>query len=245
MPSVIKSILPEPVLRWLHAAGLYKNFAPAPGKVQWGQFRRTKPFNENFGIDRGGAIDRYYIERFLHDQANCIRGRVLEVGDNEYTMRFGSGRVAQSDILHVTDSNSKATIIGDLSHAPQIADNSFDCIILTQTLQMIYDFRAALETCFRILKPGASLLLTVPGLSPIDHGEWKYTWLWSFNELSVQKLLGEHFDAAGTAIRVDGNVAVASAFLYGLGLPDVPVDMLDYTDPHYPVIISAKATKGC
>jgi hypothetical protein len=42
---------------------------------------------------------------------------------------------------------------------------------------------------------------------------------------------------------VFGNVMVATAFLYGMGLPGIPKDKMDETDPHYQVIITAKAFK--
>jgi ubiquinone/menaquinone biosynthesis C-methylase UbiE len=83
-------------------------------------------------------------------------------------MAYGRENVIKSDILHIDDSNKRATFIGDLSNAPQIPDNTFDCFIMTQTLQYIFDFKKALRTCRRILKPGGTLLLTVPNISPIS-----------------------------------------------------------------------------
>ena len=145
--------------------------------------------------------------------------------------------------MHIEEGNPQATFYGDLSNVPQIPDNTFDCIILTQTLQFIYHYKEALQTCFRILKPGGSLLLTVPGISHIDHGEWKDIWFWSFTKNSIIKLLGEFFPAPNTTVTAFGNVLVASAFLYGMGLPEVSKEQLDYSDTHYQVIITAVAVK--
>ena len=74
---------------------------PLPGRVSFGDLRRTQPIDKYFGWDRGQPIDRYYIERFLASHAADVRGRVLEVGDATYTHRFGAGRVTRSDVLHV------------------------------------------------------------------------------------------------------------------------------------------------
>jgi len=241
--KLIKQSLPPLVAQWLHKKGVYKNFVPTPGTVNLGSLNRTKPFSTEFGYDRGGPVDRYYIENFLEKNAALVKGRVLEIGDNEYTLRFGGNKVTKSDILHVDESNTQATFIGDLSNAPQLPDNSFDCIVLTQTLHLIYDYKDALRTCYRILKPGGALLLTVPGISHIDQGEWKNIWLWSFTEASVTKMLGETFSNAHTAIETFGNVLVATAFLYGMGLPELARAQLDVTDPHYQVIITACAIK--
>lgn len=216
---------------------------PAVGKVKFGDFERHTPFSTQFGYDRGGPVDRYYIENFLGQAAPLVKGRVLEIGDNAYTLHYGGDQVTQSDILHVDDSNPQATLVGDISNAPHIPDNTFDCIILTQTLHLIYHFKEALHTCFRILKPGGTLLLTVPGITPIDHGEWKETWYWSFTDKSMKRLLEETFPGGDLEVYPFGNVFAATAFLYGLGLPEVPGDHLDYNDFQYQVIITVKATK--
>jgi hypothetical protein len=55
-------------------------------------------------------------------------------------------------------------------------------------------------------------------------------------------MLGEVFPAPAE-IDTFGNVFIASAFLYGLGVNEVKKKQLDYNDPHYQVIITAKATK--
>ncbi|MBK0401907.1 glycosyltransferase [Adhaeribacter sp. BT258] len=244
LKTFVKRNAPDFSLRWLHKMGLSKNHVPAVGQVAFGDFSRTTPFSKCFGYDRGGPVDRYYIENFLALESENIKGRTLEIGDNAYTMAFGKTRVTKSEILHVNDKNPQATIIGDISHAPQIADNSFDCIILTQTLHLIYDFDAAMQTCHRILKPGGTLLLTVPGITPIDQGEWKETWYWSFTDKAVQKLTTKTFPEGKAKISSFGNVFAATAFLYGMGLPEVPRHKLDHHDPHYQVIITLKAQKA-
>jgi glycosyltransferase involved in cell wall biosynthesis len=216
---------------------------PAPGRVRMGDFNRTTPFSTDFGYDRGGPVDRYYIENFLAAQAGGVKGRVMEIGDNEYTMRFGGNKVTQSDILHINDSNPKATIVGDLSYLPQVPDNTFDCIILTQTLHLIYDYRAALQSCYRILKPGGVLLLTVPGISHIHHGEWGKYWMWSFTNNSLQRMLSEVFEPSKIAIETHGNVLAATAFLYAMGVSEIKQSQLNYNDPQYQVIITAAARK--
>lgn len=115
---------------------------------------RVKPIRRDFGAGYGEAIDRFYIECFLCQHAADIKGRVLEVRDNKYTSRFGLGQVTKSDVLHVDGGNPRATVVEQwLTRADHIDANSFDCIILTQTLHVIYDIRAAVATLHRILRP--------------------------------------------------------------------------------------------
>lgn len=244
MVNKAKKYLYSTIKRSLYQIGISKSYNPPLGQVSFGDLNRVTPLCKNFGFDRGGAIDRYYIENFLKKKAHVIKGNVLEIGDNYYTMLYGGKNVTQSDILHVDDKNEAATIIGDISNAPQISDNTFDCIILTQTLHLIYDFKEALKTCHRILKPGGSLLLTVPGITPIDHGEWNSTWYWSFTDMAMQRLSEETFPNSKPEVEYFGNVKVASSFLYGLGLPEMKKEQLDYKDPFYQVIISVHAKKN-
>ncbi len=126
-----------------------------------GDLRRVTPIDPNWGFERGTPIDRVYVEEFIGAHAGDIRGRVLEIAAPDYTTRFGRG-VERVDILMATEGNPQATIVGDLTDAPQIPSDSFDCAIVTQTLQFVYDVRAALATLHRVLAPGGVLLATVP-----------------------------------------------------------------------------------
>jgi glycosyltransferase involved in cell wall biosynthesis len=236
--------LPDFAQRFLHKAGIQNHFTPAIGKIDIGDFDRLTPFSRDFGFDRGGAIDRYYIEKFISENSDRVQGNVLEIGDNEYTLKFGQHGVTQSEILHVDQSNAKATYVGDITHVPQIPTGYFDCIIFTQTLHLIYDYRSALQTCYRILKPGGSLLLTVPGISQIDGGAWKDYWLWSFTDTAMGKLMKETFNGSEVEIKTYGNVQVAASFLYGMGLSEIKKEKLDHHDPAYQLIISVRAVKN-
>lgn len=48
-------------------------------KVEWHNLRSVVPISIVYGLDRGQAIDRYYIENFLSDNMEHIRGSVLEM----------------------------------------------------------------------------------------------------------------------------------------------------------------------
>ncbi|MEZ5291892.1 MAG: glycosyltransferase [Vicinamibacterales bacterium] len=215
-----------------------------PGAVDFGALRRVEPVSRQWGFDRGLAVDRFYIERFLETHAADIRGRVLEIEDRMYTTRFGGGRVGVSDVLHVNHDNPKATIVGDLTRADHIPSDTFDCVILTQTLQLIFDTRAALATLHRILAPGGVLLATFPGITRVSGEEWGGSWYWSFTSASARRLFAEPFGAGGATIEAHGNVLAASAFLYGLAVEDLTRAELEHRDPDYEMLITARAVKG-
>ena len=141
-----KRMIPARVRQWVRAQQRILSFWPPIGWVRFLSLRRVTPISQIFGLDRGQSIDRYYIENFLLRCADDIRGCVLEVANNTYTARFGGERVTKSHVLHVQEGNPRATIVADLSFDNKIPSDTFDCIILTQTLQFIYDVRAAIRT---------------------------------------------------------------------------------------------------
>lgn len=219
-----------------------KLLIPPVGEVSFGDLRRTAPIDPDFGFGRGLPVDRHYIEAFLHSRAADISGRVLEVGDNAYTMLFGGSRVRQSDILHVSDANPLATFVGDLTDAEHIPSDAFDCVVLTQTLHLIFDMPRAVATLHRILKPGGVLLLTVPGISQIDRGEWGESWYWALTPAAVRRLLAGGW--SGLEVESHGNVLSATAFLQGLSAQELTPTELGTKDPAYPVIVTARAVKA-
>ena len=238
-------VVPAPVLAPMKAFVRWWEGQPPVDGVDFGDLRRVRPVSRAFGTDRGQAIDRYYVERFLDSCREDIRGRVLEIGEDTYTRRYGGDKVERSDVLHVHDRNPRATIVGDLSHAPHVPNDSFDCIILTQTLQLVFDLPGAMRTLERILAPGGVLLLTVPGMSQVAaESEWGRTWYWAFTGLAVERLLREGMQAPDITVAVHGNVLAATAFLHGLATSELTAAELDAVDPDYQLVITARAVKG-
>ena len=221
-----------------------RNRVPPPGRVHFGDLHRLAPVSGCFGFDRGLPVDRYYIERFLERHATEIVGRVLEIGDDAYTRRFGRSRVFRRDVLHVRQGNPHATLVGDLTDPDVLPEGAFDCIILTQTLQLIYDVRLAIERIHRALAPGGAVLVTAPGISQIDSGEWRHTWYWSFTAPALQRLFGDVFGADAVLVERYGNVFAATAFLQGLAVEELNTSDLDVIDQAYPVIVAVRARKG-
>jgi SAM-dependent methyltransferase len=217
---------------------------PPVGFVRFGSLRRLQPISPDWGSERGQPIDRYYIESFLAANARFVQGRVLEIGDDTYTRMFGDDRVTQCDVLHVAEKRSKVTIIGDLTSAEHIPSDAYDCVILTQTLQTIYDVPAVVNTVYRILRPGGVVLVTVPGISKIsryDMDRWGY--YWSFTTKSMQYIFETVFRAQDLQIEAYGNVLAAIAFLHGLAKEELDQRELDYFDPDYELLVTVRAQK--
>lgn len=218
---------------------------PPVGTVDLGDLRRLEPVSRSWGGDRGLPVDRYYIEQFLAANSQDIRGRVLEIGDNEYTLRFGGSRVEKSEILHAAPGNPRATYVDDLAVGRTLPDAAFDCIVCTQTLHVIPDMVASVRTLFRILKPGGVLLVTAPGISQIYRdAEGRWGDYWRLTDRSAAWLLEQAFGPGATAVEVRGNVLSATAFLQGLASGELTPEELDARDPDYQVSLGIRAIRS-
>lgn len=205
-----------------------------------------EPLNRTFGFSRGTPIDRYYIENFLDKYKELIRGDVLEIAENTYTKRYGNReKVRNSYILHVeADQNDEKIIRGNFETGEGIRADSMDCIILTQTLQFVFDLKKTVSHIYKMLRENGTALITVSGIVQIsryDMDRWGH--YWSFTNLSLQKLLETAVPKDKIIIEVFGNVKAATALLYGLSAEELEKADLDYFDEDYQVTICAVIKK--
>jgi SAM-dependent methyltransferase len=241
---VIKRVLPPSLRKWLRRIPPRVLESPKYKLVNFGSLRRVIPIHRGFDIGRGTYVDRYYIEKFLASNSPVIRGRVLELADNDYSLRFGGTKVTHSDILDIRPDYPRATIIADLSKGDAIPSDIFDCVLLVQTLNVIYDVQGAIRTIYRILKPGGCVLVSVPGISQIVPAEMEYCGdYWRFTQLSLERLFEEVFPPENTTVESRGNVLAAIAFLHGLAAEELSNEELDFHDPDFEVSILLKAVK--
>jgi SAM-dependent methyltransferase len=220
-----------------------RKLLPKRRRIDLGGLRRTTPVSQVFGYDRGKPVDRHYIEAFLEANRADVGGRVLEIGDGAYTRRFGGDRVERSDVLNRFEGHPETTFVGDLCDGADLPSDAFDCIVLTQTLHLLFDMPRAVETLWRVLKPGGVLLVTVPWVSSIDRGEWGGDWYWSISPKALKRLLSGPFPPGSTDVQCYGNVLSATAFLYGLAEHELSRAELDVRDPYCPVLVAARAVK--
>lgn len=200
------------------------------------------PVSVHWGRDRGTPLDRIFIERFLGRWQSDVQGRVLEVGDDRYTRQFGRDIVA-SDVLDADGTNPRATVVADLGLPETVPRSAYDCFILTQTLQYVFDLPAALQSVARLLAPGGVVLATVPALGKMDAAVGVKRDFWRFTRTSLQRLFEAEF-ADELVVSTHGNVLLAAAFLYGFAAEELRERELDINDPLFPLVVTARARKA-
>ena len=210
-----------------------------PGRARW---LNTRPLSDSWGFDRGTPIDRYFIEAFLSRHAADIHGRVLEIKSDAYTVRFGHD-VSERAVLDIDASNPNATLVADLASTTSIPAAEYDCFILTQTLQLIFDFRAAIASAHKLLRPGGTLLASVPCVSRVVPRYGQETDYWRFTPASCRRLFSDVFGSANVTVQPLGNVGAGVAFLRGAAVEEVPRTVLEQTDENFPIVIAVRAVR--
>ncbi len=233
-------LLPGPVADWLRQIRRGP-VEPPTGEVDLGDLGRIAPISADFGFARGTPVDRLYIERFLERERAAISGRVLELGDPGYSERFGKG-ITRQDVLSLDDGPG-VTLTGDLGTPGTLPDQAFDCAIVTQMLQMVFDVGSAVRELHASLSSGGALLATLPGITPV-RPEANEGWYWSFTGSAAKRLFGDVFGPDQVEVEVFGNAFAATCFLQGIAQEDIGPGWLDPVDPAYPVIIAVKAVKA-
>lgn len=201
-----------------------------------------RPVGKKYGSDRGGSICRYYLEQFMLQQKNAICGKVLEIGDRNYTERFGKD--VSSYVLHFDDSYKETTFDfkGDLRTGEGIEEDFYDCIICTQVLDFVQDITKTPEVLIHSLKIGGKLLVSVSGISTICRYDMeKYGQYWNFTDKSLKNMFTS--DNTECEVWTKGNCKVACAFLQGMSYTELTEQELQETDEDFQVVIFAVVTR--
>jgi hypothetical protein len=212
------------------------------GPMPWGSLRRFEPASRVFGFDRGEPIDRVYIEHFLRQHAQAIRGDVLEIGDNHYTRMFGND--VQRSVVLAGNAADAECYQGDLTKPESLSGiGKFDCIIATQVLNFIFDLDGAMRGLQSLLKEHGVVLVTLAGFVSVSRYDAK-RWgdFWRFSDMSTKVLFERHFGKEIEVISF-GNLISATAMLHGLAAEELRQEEIFHADPDYQVLIAVKAVR--
>ena len=182
----------------------------------------------------GHVTQAWRIERIL-DFTREVRGRFLELGcfDGfiaEKVLQQGGKEVIGVDrlerALECAAGRGVETRLADLDDVPlDFPDQHFDCVLMGEVLDYLYDPDAMMEEIRRMLKPGGKLIVTVPNLTglgnrmlallgsppyglevrPSQGGYWRY-----FTFETLHELLRDH----GFRIRSLESTCVTCPLLY-------------------------------
>jgi SAM-dependent methyltransferase len=199
------------------------------------------PLSDDYGFDRGTPVNRRYIESFLAEHQADVHGSMLEIGDSRYSEAFGQGRVAVFTVVDIETSNRKATLIADLIATESLNRDSYDCILLVETLHLLGEPGTCLENCWRALRPHGTLLITVPALKRLSpsHPETDY---WRFTPAGLEALMTRRWPGQ-FSVSAYGNLRACIAFLLGHVVEECDGNDMDVPDARFPLTVAAHARK--
>ena len=216
---------------------------PRLGEVNLGDLHRLEPLSRVFGQDRGTTIRRYYIDQFLTANNTYITGKVLEIGDNHYTRKFGQAGV-KGDVLSLTKDGREDIMIGNLITGEGMPENHYNAIILTQVLNVLPDMEAALTNVCAALVTGGVILATLPAITQVSRYDMdRWGDYWRVTDKAAQLLADKYIPDCNTKISAYGNHLTAIAALTGLAAEELTKTELDYFDPDYQILIGMRAKK--
>lgn len=202
--------------------------------------RSVKPISTKYGYDRGNPVDRYFINQFFAEYSDDIKGKCLEVVDPKVINEFGGDKVTQADAIDLFVTK-QATVYGNLKDLKGVVkSNTYDCLIISQTIHVNDDYDSIIKECYRILKPGGVLLVTLPTLSP--------TWnlqinMWRFSIESAKHVFSKYFNSKKLTVKSYGNQTGAIFFWSGFAIEEMTAAELKKNDPKMPLIIGVRAVK--
>ena len=216
------------------------------GRPRWGNLLRQNPFSPVYGAERGTPADRHYLRAFVEANATCVSGAVMEVERDEWTsaaVAAGGGPIRSLELVDIDPGNAAATFITDLSGPAPFGDRSFDCQIVLQTLQYLVDPVRAIQSLYRALKPGGTLLLSAPAIARVDDMCGPDGDLWHLTPAGLRRLLSCSLPDATTEVAGYGSLAVATGFLHGVSAEEMP-KAYRWEDRRFPVVSCAVVRKA-
>ena len=194
------------------------------------------PYSRKFGVGRGTPIGRYYVEKFLNDNRDQVRGRCLEFGDDAYRKFFpGAVEYEVTDVIE----RPKVKYVCDIHTAEGIPRNHFDAIVCTQVFEHLAYPEKAAQSLFEIMAPNGVLLLTAPFISPVHYEPTDFR---RFTPECLELILK---DAGFTVEHLDygGNSLVGTGSMLGMVQEDFSKAELERKDPVYPYNVLIRARK--
>jgi SAM-dependent methyltransferase len=170
------------------------------------------------------------IRQALRKFAPAASGRMLDLGCGykPYKELFAPYVTEHVGVdIPVTIHGLEALDVGGTALALPVSDVSFDTVLATEVMEHVPDPRLMLDEVRRVLRPGGTLILSVPLHEPLHELPYDF---YRYTHIALERLLSEHgFQVRGVERR-GGPLAVVAhllcSFIYRrFGLRAFPADL--------------------
>lgn len=194
--------------------------------VDWGELPGLLQAGTGRVFAEGERPEDVYTNAFVRAHRHRIAGDVLE----DVLPAFGllaSAPLTSCTVLDLDASNARATVIADEDVPGLGVEGTYDCIILTRLLQRAADPRRWLARCRQALRPGGTLIVSVPCSTPPDLSHARAD-LWRFTPSALRRLLEEAF--VGATVHIEGWGGLSAVIASWAGLPARALEPSDLTE---------------
>lgn len=179
-------------------------------------------------IIKGKSLGRILMNKYCKKYLGELRGEIIDFGSGEnssYLKYFNNNaKIIKTDL----NIDKKPDLIVNLNRRIEKKDNSFDNVILFNTIYILDNPDFSLREINRILKPRGKFFLTIPLIfneapEPVDY--------WRFTSQGIKKILkesgfknielykiGERFSSAVYLINPFRKLKYLNLFLYPVSL---------------------------
>lgn len=207
------------------------------GAIDFGDLKRQTPICPRFGHSRGNPIDRYYLDRFIEEIRNEVKGATLEIGGNK----------TNRDLYKFTNTTSYLTmdlegkdldIVGDAHDTNAVDKASLDTILLFNVLEHCEKPWVVVENIYQWLKPQGQVFCMVPNAQRVHRVPRDY---WRILPDALDSLFARF---PRRKLYVYGNPLTTMASYYGIAVEELSRDELDHYHQNYPVANCIHAHKA-
>jgi hypothetical protein len=206
------------------------------GSIDFGDLKRERPFCPHFGHFRGTPIDRYYLDRFIDEIRDEVKGVTLEIGGskgNKELYKFNNATTYLTMDLGGPDLD----IVGD-AHDPNIIEEaSLDTVVLFNVLEHCEQPWAVVDNIYRWLKPNGQVVCMVPNAQRVHRVPFDY---WRILPDALNSIFSRF---PKRKLHVYGNPVTVTASYYGIASEEFSREELDYYHENYPVANCIHAQK--
>ena len=176
----------------------------AAGKFNQWMFKTIQPYCHGRILEIGsgiGNISDFFIQENADIRLSDLRENYLEMLRKKYAGKnLGFHRI---DLVHPEFEKEYAEIIG-----------TFDTVFALNVVEHIKDDQQAIENCYKLLKPGGTIIILVPAFqslyTPIDESLYHYR---RYTKKSLNALISKFFTVEKS--KYFNVMGIAGWFLYG------------------------------
>jgi len=206
------------------------------GAIDFGDFKRKLPFCPQFGHFRGNPVDRYYLDRFIEQIRNEVKGVTLEIGGSKGNREL-YGLTNTTSYLTMDLNGEGLDIIGDAHDTQAVEEASLDTVLLFNVLEHCERPWVVVDNIYQWLKPRGQVFCMVPNAQRVHRVPQDY---WRILPDAMTSLFARF---GRRKLYVYGNPLTTLAAYYGIAAEELSREELDHYHENYPVANCIHAQK--